>query len=36
MSRVPLTAQFEEFVLITEPKEIDAKKSPQALKVRWS
>jgi S1-C subfamily serine protease/regulation of enolase protein 1 (concanavalin A-like superfamily) len=28
MSKVPLTAQFEEFVLITEQNEIDAKKSP--------
>jgi hypothetical protein len=28
ISKVPLTAQFEQFVLITEQKEIDAKKSP--------
>jgi S1-C subfamily serine protease/regulation of enolase protein 1 (concanavalin A-like superfamily) len=28
ISKVPLTAQFEDFVLITEEKEIDAKKSP--------
>jgi hypothetical protein len=28
ISKVPLTAQFEAFVLCTEQKEIDAKKSP--------
>jgi regulation of enolase protein 1 (concanavalin A-like superfamily) len=27
MSKVPLTAQFEEFVLITEQKDVDAQKS---------